>query len=272
MAKSKTSSKSKGFRSYATKKPYMSKKELIGVIIVVVVILAAFIVGITVNFDGALKVTDGRIEMAEGENWLVVNGGGSRNPRYFHIGGVGEAPEGWTMELADYGSVIPSYTLKSDDGTITASISTSNQKYDVMAPYMAANYSMYSGMYSDVAISEIEETELNGLAAAAFTVRYNTAAPVIEEPAEEAAEETAEETAEEAAEETAEETAEAADEEPAEEKPVEYVSSNCAFVEAGRYSVTLSVTARSEDPAAVPSDEAMAEYMETVASLITLEK
>ena len=74
----KKSAKSKGFRRQTARKPYLSKKEIIALC----VIAAALIVGAILLFrydDGALKVQDGAV-VADGDNWLIVNGAAARGP------------------------------------------------------------------------------------------------------------------------------------------------------------------------------------------------
>lgn len=85
----KKSAKSKGYRKQAAKKPYLSKRD----IIVLCLVVAAIAVGAFFLFrydDGALKVQNGAV-VAEGDNWLIVNGSNARGgARYFKLGEVGE--------------------------------------------------------------------------------------------------------------------------------------------------------------------------------------
>lgn len=92
----KKSAKSKGFRRQTEKKPYLSKRD----IITLCVILAVVIVGAVLLFrydDGALKVQDGAV-VTEGDNWLIVNGAPARSgARYFKLGEIGEI-DGYARE------------------------------------------------------------------------------------------------------------------------------------------------------------------------------
>ena len=94
----KKSAKSKGYRKTIEKKPYLTKRD----IIILCVILAIVTVGAILLFtydDGALKVKDGKIVDA-GENWLIVNGN-ARGRRYFKLGEIGEI-EGYAMEAQPF--------------------------------------------------------------------------------------------------------------------------------------------------------------------------
>lgn len=94
----KKSAKSKGYRKTIEKKPYLTKRD----IIILCIILAIVAVGAILLFtydDGALKVKDDKIVDA-GENWLIVNGN-ARGRRYFKLGEIGEI-EGYTMEAQPF--------------------------------------------------------------------------------------------------------------------------------------------------------------------------
>ena len=134
----KKSAASKGYRRQTAKKPYLSKKD----IITLCVILAVVAVGAWLLFsynDGALKVRDGKVAV-DGDNWLIVNGSASRGgARYYKVGEIGEI-EGYTREagtlLAD--ANIPLYTFKpqGDDGAVTEiTVTTSHNAAGKLAEY-----------------------------------------------------------------------------------------------------------------------------------------
>ena len=83
------SAKSKGYRKQAAKKPYLSKRD----IAILCVLIVAVAIGAILLFrydDGALKVKDGAV-VTEGDNWLIVNGSNTRGgQRYYKLGEVGE--------------------------------------------------------------------------------------------------------------------------------------------------------------------------------------
>ena len=85
----KKSAVSKGYRKQAAKKPYLSKRD----IAIVCVIVALVAVGAFFLFrydDGALKVKDGAV-VTEGDNWLIANGSNARGgARYYRLGEIGE--------------------------------------------------------------------------------------------------------------------------------------------------------------------------------------
>ncbi|MBQ6326635.1 MAG: hypothetical protein IJI26_11270 [Clostridia bacterium] len=89
----KKSAVSKGYRKGNNKKPYLSKRD----IVVLCVVLIALIAGAIVLFnydDGGLKTRDGKIVDA-GDNWLIVNGAVRSGTRYYKLGEAGEI-EGFT--------------------------------------------------------------------------------------------------------------------------------------------------------------------------------
>ncbi len=260
MAKSKTSSKSKGYRSYAAKKPYLSKKELIGIIAIAVVLIAGFIVAITVNFDGALKVVDGTFD-TNGENWLIVNGSATTTPRYYKIGTLNGAPEGWTMEASTMsGTPIPTYSLTAGEGagSVRVAISASAREHADAANTTLSYYAALSGYSEGVELSEVQTDAIAGRSVSCFTMRYTPAANKDEAEAE-----TGDAQAEEAAEgETAGEEAETP----------QYSCEMDSFVENGKYSVTVFASATAEDAESLPTDEQLREYIETIIGYITFDK
>ena len=85
----KKSAKSKGYRKTITKKPYLGKKDIIWLCVIV----ALLAVGAFFLFrydDGALKVQDGAV-LADGDNWLIADGSNVRGrSRYYKLGEIGE--------------------------------------------------------------------------------------------------------------------------------------------------------------------------------------
>ena len=90
------SAKSKGYRKQAAKKPYLSKRD----IAILCVLIVAVAIGAILLFrydDGALKLKDGTV-VTEGDNWLIVDGSNARGrSRYFKLGEMGEI-EGYSRE------------------------------------------------------------------------------------------------------------------------------------------------------------------------------
>ena len=138
MAKGKSSAKSKGYRTYHAKKPFLSKKEWIILIVAAVALIAGFVVAVTVNFDGALQIKDGVVQPRT-ENALIVNGGTAAHPRYYQVGQLLSLPDGWSMEPGnDINVNTPSYTLLPPEtsGVETVSVTVSGQEYQALAKAM----------------------------------------------------------------------------------------------------------------------------------------
>ena len=146
----KKSAKSKGFRRAAGKKPYLTKKD----IIILCILLAAVIVGAILLFtydDGALKVKDGSI-VDPGENWLIVNGSASGGRRYYKLAEVGDI-EGYTMSAepvtGDDNLKVFKYTPEDDNSPVN-SITISCVAAD---PERAASY--YQSLFKALDPSEV---------------------------------------------------------------------------------------------------------------------
>ena len=121
----KKSARSKGYRKSTGKKPYLSKRD----IIVLCLLLAAVAVGAILLFsydDGGLKTRDGKVVDA-GENWLIVNGAASGGRRYYKVGEAGDM-EGFVREatpmLSDENLTTFKY-IPDDDDTPLRSVTMS---------------------------------------------------------------------------------------------------------------------------------------------------
>lgn len=159
---SKKSAKSKGYRKAVEKKPYLSRKD----IIILCVVLAVLAVGAILLFsydDGALKVKDGKI-VDPGENWLIVNGNTRGGRRYFKLGEVADIP-GFTLErepfMSDDNLTQFNYTPEAEDSPVTG-ISISASAYDP-ARLAKGNAEMVAGVkgsaVSDVATDKAGDVE-----------------------------------------------------------------------------------------------------------------
>ena len=228
---SKKSAKSKGYRKSVEKKPYLSRKD----IIILCVVLAVLAVGAILLFtydDGALKVKDGKI-VDPGENWLIVNGNTKGGRRYFKLGEVGDIP-GYTLSrepfMSDDNLTQFNYAPEAEDSGVTG-ISISASAYDP-ARLAEGNANMVAGVkgstVSDVATDRAGDVEYTYYT---YTHEYHAEeeaaedasaedAPAEEAPAEEISAEDA--PAEEApAEEAPADEAPAEEETPAEDAPAE---------------------------------------------------
>ena len=252
----KKSSKSKGFRRQNAKKPYLSKRD----IVLLCVLLAAVAVGAFFLFrydDGALKVQDGAV-VTEGDNWLIVNGSRARGGvRYYKLGEVGEL-EGYARETSAISTDanIPQYvfTPEADDAAIDSiTVTTSHSNAEPLGKYAASMLTDIDG--NDV--GELQSTELAG-----FDVHYffYTAAPAgdaEEAPAEDA--EAPAEDAEEAPVEDADAPAEDADAKP-------YCKTLSGYIDASHDSSVVFHLVRGADSA-----EAMLAALEASIGTVTLE-
>ena len=221
----KKSAKSKGFRKQTAKKPYLSKKEIIALC----AIIAVLIVGAILLFrydDGALKLQDGAV-VADGDNWLIVNGAASARSRarYFKLGEAGEI-DGYTRELANGIADDPNvpryaFTPEAEDADIDRiEMTATHATADTMAKYASAALAATDGFE----VSEIAQAGEDGAKWSYFiaTGAYyqaetaEAAGEAAETDATEAAGEAADTDADAAEAETAGETADATETEVAE--------------------------------------------------------
>ena len=173
----KRSAKSKGYRRQTAKKPYLSKKE----IIILCVLLVIIAIGAIVLFrydDGALKVKDGAV-VTGGDNWLIANGANARSrARYFKVGEVGEI-EGFTREtsgsLSDPNVFQYSFTPEDEDAIITATVTTSHSGARALAEYASTAMGAIDGYEA----GEVYDTEISGATWSCFG--YTSAYTVEEE-------------------------------------------------------------------------------------------
>lgn len=268
----KKSAKSKGYRKASAKKPYLSKRD----IALLCVLVAAIAIGAFFLFrydDGALKVKDGAV-VTEGDNWLIVNGSNTRGGRrYFKLGEIGEI-EGYDREtgasLSD--ANLPEYTFTTDSAEAaadTVTVSCSHSGAEALAKYAAASLSGIEG--ADV--GETQSADLNGQAAQYF---FYAVAPSEAEEAE-GADEEATEAAEAEAEEQVDEADTDADEAPAEGEAeaseTVYRKTLCGYLDAGHDSCVILRLERTTDSAdAYPTDEAMLAALEEAVKAVTLEE
>ena len=230
---------SKGYRKTVKKKPFMTKKEIIELVVILAVILLGIVLFNIFYDDGFIKEKD----VQTGD--VVSYASSNLRDRYMKLAEIREL-EGFT--LADRGeddTVISAYTFNSNDNqnniesiSVNGSFVSAQSLVDTTMAYM-------SGLTEDSNVTAVPETTIQGYDALVFAYTYGeydenygvetteetpaeeTADVAEEEPAEETAE-TAEETAEAAEEEPAEEAAETAEEEPADNKFTQAISTYIA--------------------------------------------
>ena len=160
----KKSAISKGYRKPIEKKPYLSKRDITILCILLAVLAVAAILLFTYD-DGALKVKDGVI-VDRGENWLVVNGS-TNGRRYYKLAELG-AMDGYTLEptVSEYDENIVTYTYTPvEEGPVT-SITVSGVP---AKPERAAEY--YHSLFTGLDATDVT----SGVDGSAFTVQSSPA-------------------------------------------------------------------------------------------------
>lgn len=250
----KKSSKSKGYRRQAVKKPFLTKKETI----LLIIILAVLIVGAVLLFnydDGALKVEDGQV-VAGGDNWVIVDGSNVRGrARYFKLGEVAEI-EGLTRAsaptLLDVNVPTYTYTPDAEDAEID---SISVTAYHNRAEALAQNYVALMKATEGYEVSEVQNGARGGLSYKYCT--YTHAYTADEEAADA-------EAADEEAAETADETESA--------EPNRFAQAVNAYVDGAHDSAVIVTVVNETDSAdAYLSDEAMLAWLEKALDALSLE-
>ena len=275
----KKSAASKGYRRQTAKKPYLSKKD----IITLCVILAVVAVGAWLLFsynDGALKVRDGKVAV-DGDNWLIVNGSNSRGgKRYYKLGEVGEL-EGYSREagtsLTDDNIPDYTYTAEAEDAAIqTVGIVAGHRSAEALAENAAARMPSLG----NVEVSEVKQTQVGEQTVYYFV--YTTSPDESQsaeaaEPAETAEDTGVTEEAEPAGETGAESTvdAESTEEaEPAEEAEVEapYHRDLCGYIDASHESsVVFRVNSGADALEDCADEDALVAVLQQAVGIVTLE-
>jgi len=157
----KKSAKSKGYRRQNAKKPYLSKKEIAALCVIVAVLAVAAFFLFRYD-DGALKVQNGAV-VTDGDNWLVANGSNVRGgARYYKLGEIGEI-DGYTRargaQVAD--ANLPQYTFTpaAEGGSdVTVTVSCGHGSAEAMAKYTRSLLEE-GGM---TGLGEIQTADLSG--------------------------------------------------------------------------------------------------------------
>ena len=216
----KKSAMSKGYRKTVKKKPFLTKKEIIELVVILAVILLGVVLFNIFYDDGFIKEKD----VQTGD--VVSYASSNLRDRYMKLAEIREL-EGFT--LADRGeddTVISAYTFNSNDNqnniesiSVNGSFVSAQSLVDTTMAYM-------SGLTEDSNVTAVQETTIQGYDALVFAYTYGE---YDENYGVETTEETpAEETAEAAEEEPAEEAAETAEEEPADNKFTQAISTYIA--------------------------------------------
>ncbi|MDO4867012.1 MAG: hypothetical protein Q4C10_10705 [Clostridia bacterium] len=265
----KKTARGKGYRKHVSKKPYLSKRDII-VLCAALVVIAIGAIALFSYDDGALKVKDGSV-VTEGDNWLIVDGSNARGrSRYFKLGEMGEI-EGYSRETTPLAvdANIPEYIFTpeaEDTGITNVTVATSHSSAETLANYATATLGGLSGN----TVGEVQTGEVDGRTFTWFTytAEYYVSeeeAPVEEAPAEVEA--------------AAEEEASAEEEAPAEEgeasdepAPNRFEKAISGYIDAGHDScVVLHVETRADSADGYLSDDALLTVLEQAISAVTLE-
>ncbi len=273
MAK-KTSAASKGYRKSVKKKPFLTKKEIIALIVIVAVIILAVVL-FNLLYNPYISAKDVQ------PNDITTYASASTKDKYVRLGSVTDL-EGYTRES----SISPetpvgtnSYTPVDESSPMTNfSVSGAVVSPASMIDYM---YSFYKP-YAD-SVSEIIETEVNGHTA--YICSFTMSEYVEEEAAEEeapAADETAEteapatdeaaETETPATDETAETETSAADETAAEEEehePNTFYQNIAMYIAADdSHSIGVNAYHQGSDDSFYLADDEIEAYMLNLAQVV----
>lgn len=264
----KKSAMSKGYRKTVKAKPFLTKKEIIALVVIVIAIIAGVIVVNMVAKAGTIPAS----KVQSGE--IIGFASAEMRDRYVKLGTVNEV-EGFTMEggaTVETPTASYNYTpVEQGDYEHTFSVSTSVYDASTAADSIMGNYFSYG--LTD--LSEKFETTVYGLPAYVFGVKASyydetqaAEEETVEEPAEEAAEETAEEPAEEAAEEATEEVAEDA---AVEETPADnvFTQSITMYIDAGEdHAIAIhSYLNGTDDSFYIPDDQLVDHMMPLTAAV-----
>jgi len=212
----KKSAMSKGYRKTIKQKPFLTKNEIIALVVIVAAIIIGVIVFNAVTTAGWLNADE--VQPGEVVSFVSTN----NRDKFIKVADVGEV-EGFSLEerAEDAGPSEPYYFIPDAETDHISSISLNasfveastlaNSALDSMAYYFGTPSDPDSSLHT----SACYEAEIQGKDAYVFCYTYSAyQAPAEEEAAEEVVEET-EEAAVEAAEETAVEATEEVAEEPA---------------------------------------------------------
>ena len=211
--KAKTSARSKGYRKTEQKKPFLTKKEIIALVVIVAVIALAILLFNLLYDDGSLEMVDGVAQTENLETSLITSESIGDEVKHFKVGEVGEIA-GYTRERSentvDANRASYIYRPEDEDSPVDyLRISAGGDTPEQLATTALWNYSA-NPTYFGTAPNGVQETEIDGRTVY-YIISTNEYVP-------QTTEETADTDAEAAdAEDAAEATEETADEETAAE-------------------------------------------------------
>ena len=243
----KKSAKSKGYRKTVTKKPYLSKKEIIWTCAIVAALILAVVLFNVFYDDGSLKVVNG-VAQTNGANSLILNDGSVNKPHYYKLGQLAEV-DGYTLSATPVTSDenVNTFTFTPVEDSAIDSVSFNAYGYSATA-FCEAMVASFSSS-EDVVCSELQTADANGHTVSYFT--YRTTPSVEEEPAE-----------------TEDETAESADAEASD--PI-YVQALNAYVSVGERCIILHVRNDAASEADYVDDDALIDVMNQMLGALSFE-
>ncbi len=218
--KAKTSARSKGYRKTEQKKPFLTKKEIIALVVIVAVIALAILLFNLLYDDGSLEMVDGVAQTENLETSLITSESIGDEVKHFKVGEVGEIA-GYTRERSentvDANRASYIYRPEDEDSPVDyLRISAGGDTPEQLATTTLRNYSA-NPTYFGTAPNGVQETEIDGRTVY-YIISTNEYVPqTTEETADTDAEATDAEDAAEATEETAAEATAQPDAEPATE-------------------------------------------------------
>ena len=161
--KAKTSARSKGYRKTVQKKPFLTKKEIIALVVIVAVIALAVILFNLLYDDGSLDVVDGVVQTENLENSLIATDVVGDETKYFKVGEAGEIA-GYTRERVENSADanLATFDYYPEDETSPISylhVGAGGGTPDALMQTVTLSYTM-----SGVPIDAQGETEIDGRA------------------------------------------------------------------------------------------------------------
>lgn len=242
----KKSVKSKGYRKTVAKRPYISKKELIILCVVVAALIVALILFNVFYNDGSLKVING-VAQTLGSNSLIVKGNGT--DKYYKVGQLADI-DGYTLTSAPIGSDenVLRYTYTPDDPSVadTAIFSCYIATADTLIEALAASYDLYDGVNrSDVLTTTVNDHKV-------YYIVWST------DPEAVVSAETTD-------------TEESSDEETSEAQPLEYMQVINAYVDVGSRTISLQLRNDAASAAEYVEESALVEMMNEILAAVSYE-
>ena len=191
--KAKTSARSKGYRKTEQKKPFLTKKEIIALVVIVAVIALAIILFNLLYDDGSLEMVDGVAQTENLETSLITSESIGDEVKHFKVGEVGEIA-GYTRERSentvDANRASYIYRPEDEDSPVDyLRISAGGDTPEQLATTALWNYSA-NPTYFGTAPNGVQETEIDGRTVY-YIISTNEYVPQNAEDAAEATEETA---------------------------------------------------------------------------------